>query len=205
MRKLLALLVGLTMSLGIMAALPALAEPTGATGGNPNSWNLYTSGQSGGYHCDMGTPQVEGGTVFVSGPYETRDECLAAIPSPSPSPSESPSPTTEVPPSPTTEPTIPPTTTTVISPPETTTTSATTAPPTTSEVPTSTTTASPSVEPPGTSTTTSSTSEEKGPNERPGKLAFTGVEDVVPLVATMLLTASLGSGLLWLGRKRDDD
>jgi hypothetical protein len=60
---------------GLILGLAAVAKAD-----NPNSWNLYTSGNSDGYHCDMGTPQQEGGTLFVDGPFDSRDECVAAIP-----------------------------------------------------------------------------------------------------------------------------
>ena len=43
------------------------------------------------------------------------------------------------------------------------------------------------------------------PKGDPGKLAFTGPEAVVPLAALALTFLSAGSGLMWLGRKRDDE
>jgi hypothetical protein len=37
---------------------------------------------------------------------------------------------------------------------------------------------------------------------RPGKLAFTGIEDVVPIGALALTLMTTGSGLLWAGARR---
>jgi hypothetical protein len=37
---------------------------------------------------------------------------------------------------------------------------------------------------------------------RPGKLAFTGIEDVVPIGALALTLMTTGSGLLWAGSRR---
>lgn len=92
-------------------------------------------------------------------------------------------------------------------PSETTTTSVTEAPPTTSEAPTSTTTETDS----GTSTTSEGStspsddgSTDDKPSNEPSKkgLAFTGVENVVPLGATALGLLSAGFGALWLGSRR---
>jgi len=117
------------------------------------------------------------------------------------------------------------TTTTVVVPPceqteegcetETTTTTAatTTIPPTTSTPPAeTTTTAAPTTDTETESDTTTTTppANNGGPenpkldNDGPGKLAFTGVEDIVPLGSIALLMLSLGSGLMWAGRKRDE-
>jgi len=38
-----------------------------------------------------------------------------------------------------------------------------------------------------------------------GKLAFTGPENVVPIGIAALAALTTGSGLMWLGRKRDDE
>jgi hypothetical protein len=121
-----------------------------------------------------------------------------------------------------------PTTTTYSEPPPTT--STTTVPPdptTTTEVPTTvvTTTAPPTSSPPPSTSVTSSTAPPPGGEtsqppkdesnnsprhttggsrkDTPPRLAFTGVEDVVPAVAVVLLLAVLGSWLLWMGRRRD--
>jgi hypothetical protein len=37
---------------------------------------------------------------------------------------------------------------------------------------------------------------------RPGKLAFTGFEDVVPIGALALTLLTMGSGLMWAGAHR---
>ncbi len=103
--------------------------------------------------------------------------------------------------------TVPPTTTaapttTVTEPPETTTTTATEAPPTTTG-PTGPTT--PPAEPKPHSPKHTHGAGKTAPDKKPsGKLAFTGIEDIVPIGSIALLLLSLGSGLLWLGRKRDD-
>jgi len=44
-----------------------------------------------------------------------------------------------------------------------------------------------------------------GSSGGPGKLAFTGPENVVPLGLAALAALSTGTGLMWLGRKRDDE
>lgn len=42
----------------------------------------------------------------------------------------------------------------------------------------------------------------QGPSSPNGeKLAFTGVEDVVPIVGIMLLLGTLGFGLMWAGHR----
>jgi len=40
---------------------------------------------------------------------------------------------------------------------------------------------------------------------KPPKTAFTGVENIVPLAGIALAALAGGSGLMWLGRKRDDE
>jgi hypothetical protein len=101
--------------------------------------------------------------------------------------------------------TTPPTTTTT--PPTTTTTTpgggggggtTTTAPPT------STTTTTPPTVAPTTvhNTSTTATAEVLPTTVRPGKLAFTGIEDVVPIGALALTLMTTGSGLLWAGSRR---
>lgn len=76
----------------------------------------------------------------------------------------------------------------------------TTAPPAESPAP-PTTTAGPTVSQPGTGTE-SPKKPTKPETAKTGQLAFTGVEDVVPLAAGALTLLSVGSGLLWLGQKR---
>ena len=118
---------------------------------------------------------------------------------------------------PTTDPstTSPPTVTTTVLP---TTTAPTTPPPpdTTVTTPATTTTASPTGTPPDTetqSTTSAPTTNVGGPGleetEKPTsersatpKLAFTGVENIVPWILAMLFLATLGSGLFWLGNRK---
>ncbi len=98
-----------------------------------------------------------------------------------------------------------PTTTTVVTtttttPPDVTTT--TEAPPTPTET-----------EPPTTTTTSGPEKPEKpekpvdgnGPDKGTPGTAFTGPEQVVPLALAALGALSLGSGLMWAGRRRDED
>ena len=102
----------------------------------------------------------------------------------------------------TTTTTIPTTTTAV----ETTTTSA----PPTEGTSTSTTSSETTTTPPGTSPPSQTSSpggkspSQEGP-EKPqdGGLAFTGVEDVVPIVGASLALLTAGMGLLWAGRKKE--
>jgi hypothetical protein len=93
------------------------------------------------------------------------------------------------------------TTTSVTDPPATTTTSATTDPPTTSVPPTLTST------PPSDGTTTRSVEGPEGKIDKDGpkKLAFTGLEDIVPIAAVALTLLGSGTGLMWLGRKKEDE
>ena len=98
------------------------------------------------------------------------------------------------------------TTTTV---PPTTTTTTSSAPPSTTTTATTTTTAP--TEPPTTSPPPSTTvppkhhgQPNKPPKQSPRKLAFTGFEDVAPVGALALALLTLGSGALWLGRRRRD-
>jgi uncharacterized repeat protein (TIGR01451 family) len=51
-------------------------------------------------------------------------------------------------------------------------------------------------------TSTSTTAEVLPTTVRPGKLAFTGIEDVVPIGALALTLMTTGSGLLWAGSRR---
>jgi len=110
-----------------------------------------------------------------------------------------------------------PTETTSTPPPVTTTTTTAVETTTTEAPPTSTTTVTETTDTTTTSSTTSSSpapsdDEGNGPNEKPekdvekpGKLAFTGIEDVVPVAGLALALLTGGSGLMWLGRKRDDE
>lgn len=109
---------------------------------------------------------------------------------------------------------IVPTTTTVV---PTTTTTTTTAPP----VVTTTTTTTVSTIPPTTVTNTTSVAPAPGGHngggggggneptvagkqvEPAGKLAYTGIEDVVPIGSLALALLTGGSGLMWLGRKKE--
>jgi hypothetical protein len=75
----------------------------------------------------------------------------------------------------------------------------TTAPPTS----TTPTTTSPIVAPTTVHNTSSTATAEVLPTTvRPGKLAFTGIEDVVPIGALALTLMTTGSGLLWAGSRR---
>jgi hypothetical protein len=51
-------------------------------------------------------------------------------------------------------------------------------------------------------TSSSATAEVLPTTVRPGKLAFTGIEDVVPIGALALTLMTTGSGLLWAGSRR---
>jgi hypothetical protein len=51
-------------------------------------------------------------------------------------------------------------------------------------------------------TSTAPTAEVLPTTVRPGKLAFTGIEDVVPIGALALTLMTTGSGLLWAGSRR---
>jgi hypothetical protein len=51
-------------------------------------------------------------------------------------------------------------------------------------------------------TSTAPTNEVLPTTVRPGKLAFTGIEDVVPIGALALTLMTTGSGLLWAGSRR---
>ena len=53
-----------------------------------------------------------------------------------------------------------------------------------------------------TNTSTTATDEVLPTTVRPGKLAFTGIEDVVPIGALALTLMTTGSGLLWAGSRR---
>lgn len=53
-------------------------------------------------------------------------------------------------------------------------------------------------------TTPVKTAEQRSTRSRTPELAFTGVEDVVPFAGLALLSLSVGSGLLWAGRRKND-
>jgi uncharacterized repeat protein (TIGR01451 family) len=70
-------------------------------------------------------------------------------------------------------------------------------------VPTPTTTTAPGVAPTTIHNTSTTPAAEVLPTTvRPGKLAFTGIEDVVPIGALALTLMTTGSGLLWAGSRR---
>ena len=94
---------------------------------------------------------------------------------------------TEPPPVVTTTSTVPPVTST------------TTAPPTTTTAPGPTHTSPPT---PPTHGGNSGDDSPKVQSNRPGKLAFTGVEDIVPIGAIALVLLSIGSWFMWVARKR---
>jgi uncharacterized repeat protein (TIGR01451 family) len=69
--------------------------------------------------------------------------------------------------------------------------------------PTTTTTTTPTVAPTTIHNTSTTPAAEVLPTTvRPGKLAFTGIEDVVPIGALALTLMTTGSGLLWAGSRR---
>jgi hypothetical protein len=69
--------------------------------------------------------------------------------------------------------------------------------------PTTTTTTPPTVAPTTIHNTSTTPAAEVLPTTvRPGKLAFTGIEDVVPIGALALTLMTTGSGLLWAGSRR---
>jgi hypothetical protein len=69
--------------------------------------------------------------------------------------------------------------------------------------PTTTTTTTPIVAPTTVHNTSTTPAAEVLPTTvRPGKLAFTGIEDVVPIGALALTLMTTGSGLLWAGSRR---
>jgi hypothetical protein len=126
---------------------------------------------------------------------------------------------------PTTTTTTPTTTTTTPTTTTTTPTTTTTTPTTTTTTPTTTTTTpgggggggttttppastTPTTTPPIVApttvhnTSTTATAEVLPTTVRPGKLAFTGIEDVVPIGALALTLMTTGSGLLWAGSRR---
>jgi hypothetical protein len=203
MRKLGIMFMVLATSLLVFAAV-AFADPPGGTNpGDDCSHGINT------VTCrpdpnDNGQDCEEHGNGGIN-----EDHCLSTTvpPTTTAPPTTTEPPTTTVPPTceetqtcETETTTIPPVTTTTETPPvETTTTTAPTEPPAT----TTTTTVAPTEEP--TKSDSSSPSKPGTKNERPGKLAFTGIEDVVPVAAAALGFLSLGSGLMWLGRKREDD
>jgi len=92
----------------------------------------------------------------------------------------------------------PPVTTTISTPPTSTVTDTPTTT-TTAPIPGATTVSPPKQQP---------SNEANGPNKKipqTSKLAFTGVENVVPIGAVALVLLTGGSGLLWFGRRKDDE
>jgi hypothetical protein len=75
---------------------------------------------------------------------------------------------------------------------------------TTTTPPATTTTTTPPIVAPTTvhNTSTTAAAEVLPTTVRPGKLAFTGIEDVVPIGALALTLMTTGSGLLWAGSRR---
>lgn len=212
MRKVTKLLAALTLATGLMfgGAAVAAADNPGSPGNNCSQGNSNAT-------C-VPDPNEHGQECEDHGNAQgNENHCLTVTVSPT----TTVPPTTTPPPSTTTV-TVP--TTTTATETETTSTSTTTTPPatTTTAPPSSSTT---TTTPPVTSTTTAppttttsdvpvmepTKSNSNGPSndgttsEQPDKLAFTGVENVVPLGSIALGLLTGGSGLLWLGRKRDDE
>lgn len=195
-KVLLAVVIAMTAMLPLAAA--AFADPPdtnpGADCSHGNSGaTCVPDPNENGQDCD------EHGAPNPAGNDGNEDHCTTAPPTTTTAPPT----TTTAPPVTTTEPpvttTAPPVTTTA--PPVT-----TTAPPVTTTAPTTT------IQPPGTNPTTVQPPG-SGPNgklnkvEQPQakKLAFTGMENVVPLGAIALTLLTSGSGLLWFARKKDED
>jgi hypothetical protein len=206
MRKAGIILVVLASSLLFMAT--ASAEGADPIPG-PNDWYTFTN-PGGQVVCHQGDPSIgTSNLTFVGGPFTTKPpECGGSTPSSTTTATTEP--TTTVTTSTVTTVTESPTTTTQTETP-TTTTEVTTEPTVPSETTTATT--PPTTQNPGgngpTGPIVGSVSPPKG-SEGPsgpqgtGKLAFTGVEDVVPIGAAALLLLTLGSGLMWAGRKKED-
>lgn len=154
--------------------------------------------------AETGLPTVSIGDAFadaqthsrvIAGPYsppgiDPEPVCPVTTPSTSPPPvSTTPPPVTTTPPPVTTTP--PPVTT---SPPPVTTTTAPPPPP--SE------TTPPPVGGPGPGNPPNNPPPAEG--NTPNKLAFTGIEDVLPIGALALALLGSGTGLVWFNRKRDE-
>ena len=190
-------LIGLAVA--TVVVLPAVAIATPPTGGPPGQGDC-SHGNSG--QTCVPDPQPTNGQDCEEHGQQggvNEDHCLTTTIA-----------TTTSPPLPTTTVTEVPTTTTTVSettppPTETETTTVSSVPPGTpstfSTTPTETTTSTTTTAVPSNSSQPPTTG--GGEKEQPRKLAFTGVEDVVPLAAGALALATLGSGMLWFSRKRD--
>ncbi len=183
-------LIGLAVA--TIVALPVVAMATPPTGGPPGQGDCShgNSGQT----CVPDPQPTHGQDCEEHGQQGgvNEDHCLTTTIA-----------TTTSGPPPTTTATEVPTTTTTVSEttPPPTTTEVTTSSPTTSSPPvvtSTTTTSSPPVE----STNSQPPTTGGGEKEQPRKLAFTGVEDIVPVALLALAMLSLGSGLMWAGSKR---
>ena len=233
MKKIGMLLIGAALTLGVFAA-PAFADRPPTAGppankavvckyvGTPITSEVAQTGQnpisvdSGSYAVGDQFVDAQGGSLVIAvGVTQevamtfTAADCPVTTPDPTIDPTIDPT----VDPTPTCEETQTcetetETITTVTTPPVVTTTSVTEVPPTTSEVPTTTTT-----EPEDSTTSTSTavkpakssgTGNGGNADAEGGKLAFTGIEDIVPLGALALGLLTGGSGLMWLGRKREE-
>jgi hypothetical protein len=190
-KLLIALTVALTVALPVGAAM---ADPPADGPPGQGECEHGNSGQT----CVPDPQPTHGQDCEEHGPFEggvNEDHCLSTVP-----------PTTTIPT------TIPPTceetqtceTTTVpTTPPPIT----TTVPPVTTEVPPTTTIAPPGASPTEVTPPDKPEKPETKPEKvaGPGKLAFTGVEDVVPIGAAALAFLTSGSYLLWRGRRKDED
>lgn len=190
MKKLAILMFAATLSVLVLAVAASADPPVGGPPGqgeceHGNSGQTCVPDPQPTHGQDCEEHGNEGGV--------NEDHCLSTSTTVSPT-------TTTQPPSSTT--TTTPVTTASEVPPSTTTTSTATTVPT----PTETTTTTPVVvtTPVGTTGSQSVTKPVKQPKLTSGseKLAFTGVEDVVPLAAGALVLVSLGSGLMWAGSRR---
>ncbi len=164
----------------------------------PNDWYLFTN-PAGEYVCHQGDPSI--GTselTFVGGPFTSRDGCVPPPPPFDQCPDiqgDQPEGTSCETETITTTTSTPPPTTTVTEVPTTTTTATETTPPPTETETTTTAGGNNNSRPPTTG---------GGEKEQPRKLAFTGVEDIVPIAAGALGLLTLGTSLLWFGRKKED-
>lgn len=191
MRK---LLIGgmLAATLWMLAYVPAYGD---SPSGGPPGQGECQHGNSG-QECKPDPQPEHGQDCEEHGPNEggvNEDHCLPTT-SATTSTVTTPPTTTSV-----TEP-PPPVTTTSEPPPVT---STTTAPATTTSVvvPTPTNSHTPPTTHVGNSDEGSRTPSE-APSSPPDRLAFTGVEDIIPIVAIALVLLSIGSWFLWVGRKR---
>ena len=196
MRKLL-----LAVAIAVTAALPLTAALADPPAGGPPGQEECEHGNSG-QTCVPDPQPTHGQDCEEHGPNEggvNEDHCLSETT------------TTTVPSSTTTS--VPPTTTTTTTESPTTTTEV---PPTSTTVTTTTTSTGGSTEPPTVAPTTTvqppptnggpggggQSGNDNGSGPTIGKLAFTGVEDIVPWAVVALVLLTLGSGLFWLGNRK---